>query len=76
MFPYADKADTFWSGYFSSRALSKRNIRAASQMLAVSGQVYALAGLDNTLFIEEAKKDAAQKERDGFAKWMDALGVN
>jgi len=30
MFPYADKEDTFWSGYFSSRALSKRAIREGS----------------------------------------------
>lgn len=30
MFPYADKADTFWTGYFSSRPNSKEFIRRGS----------------------------------------------
>lgn len=33
MFPYADDEDSFWTGYFSSRANAKKYMRDASHTL-------------------------------------------
>ena len=32
MFPYADKKDAYWAGYFTSRPILKENIRRSSQI--------------------------------------------
>jgi hypothetical protein len=40
MFPYADKNDDFWTGYFSSRANSKKQVRDGQSNLISSSKIY------------------------------------
>lgn len=41
MFPYADKPDDYWTGYFSSRADKKEEDRIASSNLHASSKIFA-----------------------------------
>ena len=41
MMPYADQPDEYWSGYFTSRANSKSQIRFAQANLHASNKLYA-----------------------------------
>ena len=42
MFPYADQKNEYWSGYFSSRANSKRQVRLAQANLHASSKVFSI----------------------------------
>jgi len=53
MFPYADKKDDYWTGYFTSRALAKRMDRVASSNLLAANQFFALKVLDSSLSDDE-----------------------
>lgn len=46
MFPYSDNADSYWTGYFSSRATDKEYIRRASTNFHASNQLYSEKVLD------------------------------
>jgi lysosomal alpha-mannosidase len=46
MFPYADAENSFWTGYFTSRANDKSFIRRGSHNLMASSKVYALKAID------------------------------
>jgi hypothetical protein len=48
LFPYADDEDSYWTGYFSSRANDKAYMRRASQTLHSSNKLFALASIDQT----------------------------
>jgi hypothetical protein len=41
MFPYADNENSFWTGYFSSRANDKSYIRRGQHSLMASSKLYA-----------------------------------
>jgi alpha-mannosidase len=41
MFPYADNTNDYWTGYFTSRANSKRQIRDASANIHASNKLFA-----------------------------------
>jgi hypothetical protein len=49
MFPYADNENSFWTGYFSSRANNKEYIRRASQLAHASNKLYSLKMIDQSL---------------------------
>ena len=42
MFPYADGANSYWTGYFTSRANAKEYIRRGSHNLLASNQLYGM----------------------------------
>ena len=42
MFPYADDGNSYWTGYFTSRANDKGYMRRASQTLHSSNKMFAL----------------------------------
>ena len=46
MFPYADNPTDYWTGYFSSRANSKKQIRDGQANLHASNKIYAMKVLD------------------------------
>jgi lysosomal alpha-mannosidase len=46
MFPYADHMDDYWTGYFSSRANSKKQIRDGQANLHASNKLYGLKVID------------------------------
>jgi hypothetical protein len=46
LFPYADHPDDFWTGYFSSRAGAKWQVREGQALLHASSWLYALKMLD------------------------------
>jgi len=53
MFPYSDRPDAYWTGYFSARANNKEYIRRASHNFHASNQLYAIKMLDQSLTKEE-----------------------
>jgi hypothetical protein len=46
MFPYADQAEDYWTGYFSSRANFKKYVRDGQANLHASNKLYAAKVLD------------------------------
>lgn len=46
MFPYGDGDESYWTGYFTSRANSKEYVRAASHNLMSSNKLYAMAAIN------------------------------
>ena len=48
MFPYADRMDDYWTGYFTSRANSKIFIRDGQASLHSSSKLYALRMINQT----------------------------
>jgi lysosomal alpha-mannosidase len=48
MMPYSDNDQSFWTGYFSSRANDKKYMRDASHTLHSSNKLFALASIDQT----------------------------
>jgi len=46
IFPYADGADSYWTGYFTSRPALKQYVRVQSQFLQVARHIEALTGGD------------------------------
>ena len=46
LFPYADNENSFWTGYFSSRANDKKYMRDASHTLHSSNKLFALNSID------------------------------
>ena len=69
MFPYADKRDEYWTGYFTSRANSKSQVRFAHANIHASNKLFSLKAIEqgNTdLELLLAAKDAM----------MDANGIN
>lgn len=71
MFPYADKPEDYWTGFFTSRANSKSQIRGAQANFHASNKLYAMKVLDQAT-------SAVQIEQILDAKhgMLDALGVN
>ena len=53
MFPYADTPDSYWTGYFSSRANDKQQVRRASSNYHSSNQLIAEKLLDQSKDAED-----------------------
>ena len=53
MFPYADWEDQYWSGYFTSRANSKSQVRQGQRNLLASNKLWTGKVLDQTASDEE-----------------------
>jgi lysosomal alpha-mannosidase len=71
MFPYADDENSYWTGFFSSRANSKGFIRQAGQTLLASNKLFAL----NSLNQELCSTNFAQEAVEAKASMMDVKGV-
>lgn len=46
MYPYAEKENSYWTGYFTSRANDKEYIRRGSKNIHSASKLYGLAVLD------------------------------
>ena len=74
MFPYADFRNEYWTGYFSSRANSKSQVRSAQAYIHAS----------NKLFSEQVIKSDQQADKNEEIEaliqakeaMMDANGIN
>ena len=71
MFPYADSGESYWTGYFSSRANHKEYIRRASNNLHASNKLYALKVID-----QKAGDLAISNIQNVKEKFLDVMGVN
>jgi hypothetical protein len=70
MFPYADNDVTYWTGYYTSRANSKKFIRDGGHVLNSSNKLFALAALD-----VDTTDAEIQTYKDMKYKMMDAVGI-
>lgn len=70
LFPYADNAESYWTGYFSSRANDKGYMRRASQTLHSSNKLFALDSIDQTTWPATANAFLQAKET-----MLDVVGV-
>lgn len=48
MYPYAEKENSYWTGYFTSRANDKEYIRRGSKNIHSASKLYGLAVLDQS----------------------------
>lgn len=46
MFPYADVPEDYWTGYFTSRANAKKQVRDASSAFHASSKVFSMKVID------------------------------
>lgn len=53
MFPYSDNSNAYWTGYFSSRANDKAQVRRGSHNLHSSTQLYAMKMLNQSTSSDE-----------------------
>jgi lysosomal alpha-mannosidase len=74
MFPYADQAEDFWSGYFSSRANAKKQVRDAQAALHGSQKMMTpfMLGLTQQTRQEQKVREKIVERKE---QMMDALGV-
>jgi len=70
MFPYADQDDSYWTGYFTSKANSKKFIRDGGRTLNSSNKLFALAALD-----VDTTDAEIQTYEDMKYKMMDVVGI-
>ena len=70
MFPYADDKNSFWTGYFTSRANDKGNMRRASNTLHNSNKLFSVKSLDQTTSDDQIESMMAAK-----ADMLDVVGV-
>ena len=70
MFPYADNPQDFWTGYYSSRAGAKKQVRDGQALLHASSSLYAQKVLNRDTSDEDIKK--MMKSREAM---LDAMGV-
>jgi len=70
MFPYADNNVDPWTGYYTSRALAKKEVREGQSLLHASNKLFSLKVLDQSASDEEIKSIKS-------ANWniLDAMGV-
>jgi len=71
MFPYADNPQDYWTGYFSSRQASKRQVRDAQANLHSANYLYSLEAINQDSFAKHIEECLSAKH-----VLLDALGVN
>lgn len=70
MFPYGDGDESYWTGYFTSRANDKEYVRAASHNLMSSNKLYAMAAINQQTSAADLEAMMAAK-----ATMFDVIGV-
>ena len=70
MFPYADKRNEYWTGYFTSRANDKKLDRQTSANLHASSKVYA-----QKLLEQDVDKETVQTIKENKHAMLNALGI-
>ncbi len=70
MFPYADSPNDYWTGYFTSRANSKGQIREGQANLHASNKVYSMKVLDGA-----ATENEISNILDSQFSMLDSLGI-
>lgn len=70
MFPYADQKEDYWTGYFTSRADAKKQVRQTSSNLHASNKLYADKMLQQDVSDEMVSKIKANK-----FSMFDAMGI-
>ena len=73
MFPYADKLDAYWTGYFTSRPILKEKIRRSSQIFYASSQLFAATVINSSLTLSDPK--ITERVLNATHKMMDVIGV-
>ena len=68
--PYADIPNSFWTGYFTSRANLKKYVRDVSHNLHASNELYAMRVIDQSVSDEEVNEIMNVRHR-----VMDILGI-
>mmetsp|Transcript_15058 Transcript_15058/g.23299 ORF Transcript_15058/g.23299 Transcript_15058/m.23299 type:complete len:163 (-) Transcript_15058:1885-2373(-) len=70
MFPYSDKPANYWTGYFTSRALAKGEVRRGSYELHASSQLYAMSMLR-----QGASNETIEANKLSTYGLFDAMGI-
>ena len=70
MFPYADNENSFWTGYFSSRADDKEVIRRASRAMSASNMLFSLGMID-----QNTSDEVIDKMLNAKHSLLDSIGV-
>ena len=70
MFPYADQPQDYWTGYFTSRANSKKQVRDGQANLHASSKLYSKKVIDQSSAQEEI-----DNIMDSYSLMLDAMGV-
>ena len=70
MFPYADSPNDYWTGYFTSRANSKGQVRDGQANLHASNKLYAMKVLDASASNEDVNATLA-----ALYSMLDSLGI-
>jgi hypothetical protein len=71
MMPYADGNEEFWTGYFTSRANSKKQIRDGSATVHSTNKLFAQKVISQNATDAQINTTMAAKEI-----LLDAMGVN
>jgi len=71
MFPYSDRPDSYWTGFFTSRSNDKEFIRRASSNFRSSSQIYSEKVLDQSL-----NKTLYDEIIDSRNEMLDQLGIS
>jgi len=74
MFPYSDNPENYWTGYFSSRANGKAEVRRGSSYLHASSKLYADAAID-LRFTQETDNQTINRILEAKDTMMDAMGI-
>ena len=70
MFPYADGDNDYWTGYFTSRANSKGQVRDGQASLHAANKIFAMKVLDGSQ-LDSSIKEAIDAEQ----SMLDSLGI-
>lgn len=70
MFPYADKPEDYWTGYFTSRPGAKWQVREGQAFMHASNWLYSLKALDVNSTDDDIREILAAKDA-----MMDAMGI-
>jgi len=70
MFPYADSEDSYWTGFFTSRANDKSYFRLGSHMMHSSNKLFAMSAI--SFFTSD---DKIEKMMESKGKMLDAIGI-
>lgn len=70
MFPYADQTNDYWTGFFTSRANAKRQVRDGQANLHAATKLYAMKVLDEASSDDDIKQALAAQY-----SMLDSLGI-